>query len=38
MGHPQREIYLIAKMSAVSSTVNSAAETAYMSARRLNGR
>ena len=36
---PKRDVFDCQReMSAVPSTVNSAAETAYMSARRLNGR
>ena len=34
-GHPQSGKYLLTRMSAVPSAVNSTAETAYMSARRL---
>ena len=35
-GHPQRSMYLSTRMSAAPSAVNSASETAYMSARWLN--
>ena len=36
VGHPQRGMYLLTRMSAVPAAVNSAAETAYISARQLN--
>ena len=35
-GHPERGMYWLNKLSAVPSSVNSAVETAYMCARRLN--
>ena len=35
-GHPQRGMYLLTRISALLSAMTSAAETAYMSGRRLN--